>query len=167
MNKLLVATALTVTISAASSSPSIAQADDRFSPMGGACPNAMGESMPGPGTMGAGAMGTRTSHLASVVANRLAYLKDNLRITAAQNDAWNGYADALTGRIDAMQSARTAMMNAVKAGTAVDRMNARIAGMQAIVDAMKTSSPAISKLYAVLTIEQKKIADELMDCGAM
>jgi len=39
--------------------------------------------------------------------------------------------------------------------------------MQAIVDAMKTSSPAISKLYAVLTIEQKKIADELMDCGAM
>jgi hypothetical protein len=117
--------------------------------------------------MGAGAMGTRTSHLASVVANRLAYLKDNLRITAAQNDAWNGYADALTERIDAMQSARTAMMNAMKAGTAVDRMNARIAGMQAIVDAMKTSSPAISKLYAVLTIEQKKIADELMDCGAM
>lgn len=166
--KLLVATALAVTISAVSSSPSIAQADDNsISTMGGGCPGMMGESMSGPGMMGGGVMGPRTSHMASVIANRLTYLKDNLKINAAQNEAWNGYADALKGRIDAMQSARAAMMNSMKAGTAVDRMNARIAGMQAIVDAMKMSSPAINKLYAVLTIEQKKIADALMDCGAM
>src|SRR5579864_8946884 len=117
--KLLVATALAVTISAVSSSPSIAQADDNsISTMGGGCPGMMGESMSGPGMMGGGVMGPRTSHMASVIANRLTYLKDNLKINAAQNEAWNGYADALKGRLDAMQSARAAMMNSMKAGTA-------------------------------------------------
>jgi hypothetical protein len=41
--------------------------------------------------------------------------------------------------------------------------------MEAMVETMKAVKPATEKLYAVLSDEQKKIADELIgtDCGAM
>jgi hypothetical protein len=41
--------------------------------------------------------------------------------------------------------------------------------MEAMVESMKATNPAMEKLYAVLTDEQKKVADQLigMDCGAM
>jgi hypothetical protein len=68
-----------------------------------------------------------------------------------------------------MQSRRQSMMDAMQKGSAIERMNARIAGMEVMLDSMKAVNPAIEKLYAVLTDEQKKKADELigMDCGAM
>jgi LTXXQ motif family protein len=47
--------------------------------------------------------------------------------------------------------------------------DARTKSMEAMVEAMKAIKPATVKLYAALTAEQKKIADQLIgiDCGAM
>jgi hypothetical protein len=61
------------------------------------------------------------------------------------------------------------MMDAMQKGSATERMDARITGMEAMVDAMKAAKPATEQLYAVLNDEQKKTADQLigMDCGAM
>lgn len=60
-------------------------------------------------------------------------------------------------------------MEAMQKGGAIERTDARIKGMEAVVEAMKAVNPAMVKLYGVLNAEQKKTADELigMDCGAM
>jgi ASC-1-like (ASCH) protein len=60
-------------------------------------------------------------------------------------------------------------MEAMQKGSAIERIDARIKSMEAMVETMKAVKPATEKLYAVLSDEQKKIADELIgtDCGAM
>lgn len=133
----------------------------------------MGQGMMGPGMWGQGNGGpgmiARQPRMDAVVAGRLAYLKGELEITDAQTEAWNGYAEAIGARIDLMQGMRQGMFEAMQSGTAIERMTTRIAGMEAMLEAMKALKPATEKLYAVLTDEQKKVADQLIgvDCGAM
>lgn len=104
-----------------------------------------------------------------MVDGRLAYLKGELDITDAQNEAWEGYVDAVKGRVGVMQGMRQSMMDAMQKGSAIERMDVRIKSMEAMVEAMKAVKPATEKLYAVLNNEQKKVADQLIgiDCGAM
>jgi hypothetical protein len=139
--------------------------------MGGGCAmiGMMGQGMTGPGMMGQGMMTGRQARMGAMVDGRLAYLKGELNITDAQSEAWNGYANAVKGRVDVMQGMRQAMMDAMEKGNATGRMDARIKSMEAMVESMKATKPATETLYAVLTDEQKKVADQLigMDCGAM
>jgi hypothetical protein len=124
----------------------------------------MGQSMMGPGMMAG-----RQARMAALVDGRLAYLKGELNVTDAQSEPWNGYANAVKGRVDVMQGMRQAMTDAMQKGNATARMDARIKSLEAMVESMKATKPATEKLYAVLTDEQKKVADQLigMDCGAM
>ena len=138
--------------------------------MGGECPTI---GMMGHGPMGQGMAGERTmggpARMGAMIDGRLAYLKANLNITDAQTEAWNGYADVVRGRVGTMQGMGRSMVTAMQQGSAIERMEARITGMEAMVDAMKAVKPATETLYAVLTAEQKKIADALIgrDCGAL
>lgn len=151
-------------------SPALAQMNNQTGPgmgmMGGECPT-MG--MMRRGSMGGGMMMGNHSRMGAMVAGRLAYLKSELKITDTQTDAWKGYADAANSRVEMMKGMRQTMMSAMQNGNAVDRMEARIAGMQAMLEAMKAIAPATEALYAVLTDDQKKTADQLIgaDCGAM
>ncbi len=128
--------------------------------MGGGCPMM--------GMMGRGMRG-RHGHMGAMAEGRLAYLKAQLKITDVQNSAWGDYADAVKARVAVMQGMRESMMEAMQKGDATARMDARIKGMEAMLDAMKAVKPATEKLYAALDNDQKKIADELigMHCGAM
>ena len=132
--------------------------------MGGGC-SMMGMM----GMMGQGMMGGRQARMSAMVDGRLAYLKGELKITDAQIEAWNGYAEAVKARVNIMQGMRQSMMNAMQSGSAIERMDARTKSMEAMVETMKAVSPATVKLYAVLTAEQKKTADQLIgsECGAM
>lgn len=181
MNKLFVTAALALMLSASALSPSVAQTRPMMSMMGGGCPTMsmmamMGQGMMrGPGMTGSqatpdsGAMMGGPARMGAIVDGRLAYLKGELNISDAQMDAWNGYAEAVKSRVDVMQRMRQGMMEAMQKGRATERMDARIKGMEAMIDALKAAKPATEKLYAVLNDEQKKIADQLigMDCGAM
>lgn len=177
MNKLFVTATLAIAMCAVAPTVVIAQANvSGMSMMGGSCPmmGMMGQGRSGPGMMsgsmmGRNMMGTQQSNMSAMADRRLADLKDKLKITSPEVEAWNGYADAVKSRVELMQGVHASMMTAMKAGSAIDRMNARVSSMQAMVDAMKAASPAIAKLYAVLTVEQRAIADQLigMDCGAM
>lgn len=179
MIRLLTATTLALALSASVLSPSIAQSIERsesiIGMMGGGCPmiGMMGQGRMGPslwdqGKWGQGMMG-RQPKMDAVVDGRLAYLKGELSITEGQTPAWNGYAEAVGARVDLMQSIRQSMFETMQTGTATERMDARIAGMEAMIVSMKAMKPTTEKLYAVLTDEQKKVADQLigMDCGAM
>jgi hypothetical protein len=146
--------------------------------MGGGCPmigmmGMMGPGMAGPGMWGQGEWGPGMmgpgSRMGTVVDARLAYLKGELAITEAQTEAWNAYAEAATTRVDVMQGMRESMFSVMQEGSATERMDARIGGMEAMLEAMKALKPATENLYAALTDEQKKVADQLIgaDCGAM
>lgn len=129
----------------------------------------MGPGMMGPGMTNRDAMSGYNARMASMVEGRLAYLKSALGITEAQSEPWSGYAAAVTGQAQAMQSMHQGMMDNMLKGGAIERMDARITGMAAMVEAMRSVKPPMETLYGVLNEEQKKIADQLigMDCGAM
>jgi uncharacterized small protein (DUF1192 family) len=134
--------------------------------MGGGC-SMMG--MMGQNKMGHGMMQGHHAGMSSVVEGRLAYLKSELGITEAQAAAWSAYADAARARVGGMQSMHTDMMASMEKGGAIERMDTRIKGMEAMLEAMRAIKPATEALYATLTPEQKAIADDLIgnDCGAM
>lgn len=139
--------------------------------MGGSCSmmNMMHRGTGGPSAMDRGMMANHDDEIGAIMDDRLAYLKSELKIADGQLSAWNGYADALRSRVSVMQDMRQSMMGAMRQGGAIERMDARIHGMEAMLDVMKGVKPATVQLYAVLTAEQKTIADQLIgnDCGAM
>lgn len=134
--------------------------------MGGDCP--MMQMMSG-GMMSQGMPMGRHAHMSAMAEGRLAYLKGELAITERQGETWNGYVKAVNTQVAAMQKLQAEMTNLAEKGTAVERMDARIKGMQTMVEAMSALKPATMKLYDVLTVEQKKIADDLIGvgCGGM
>jgi uncharacterized small protein (DUF1192 family) len=96
------------------------------------------------------------------VEGRIAFYKAELAITDAQLPQWNAFADALRGSTKGMRSAMTSMMQAGMPATAPARMDAMVQMMSARLDAMKATLAAAKPLYAVLSDDQKKAADELM-----
>jgi hypothetical protein len=130
---------------------------------GGRCPM-MGQR-PGGMMMGRGMMFSSVP----MMEGRLAYLKADLQITSAQEQAWNAYADAVRARHTTMQNVRSDMMKAMASGSALDRMDARAKALQSMADSLKTLKPAVQGLYAVLTDAQKQKADQLLGgrCGMM
>jgi hypothetical protein len=99
----------------------------------------------------------------------LAYQKAELGITEDQTAAWNNYVAAIKARGTAMQGMHADMMQAMQTGSAMARMDAHIKSMEAMVGSLKALKPATEALYAVLTDEQKKKADQLLGggCGMM
>ena len=93
---------------------------------------------------------------------RLAYVKADLEITDAQTPAWNAYADAVRSRRTKMLDVHADMMKAKESGNAVERMDARIKGLEARLDGLKALKPATEALYAALSDEQKEKADHLL-----
>jgi Spy/CpxP family protein refolding chaperone len=94
----------------------------------------------------------------AVVESRLADLKAQLKITAAQESAWQAYTAEARKRATEMQAMRAQMQQ--DAGTAPERMAHRAAAMQQRGTSMTAMSNAFAALYAVLTPEQKAIADQ-------
>ncbi len=134
--------------------------------MMGGCPmmgGMMGSGMHG--MMGHGMM----MDSGPMMEGRLAYLKAELAITDAQTAAWESYAAAVRARGTVMQGMHTDMMQAMQTGSAMDRLDAHIKAMESMVESLKALKPTTEALYAVLTDEQKKKADQLLGggCGMM
>jgi LTXXQ motif family protein len=150
--------------------------------MGPGGPGMMNQGMMGPGTcsmmggmgpgmmMGWGMMNPAVMGMmmgAPAVQGRLAYVKAELGITDAQASAWDGYASAVNAQVTSMQGMHAGMMQAIQSGSAMDRIDAHIKAMGAMVESLKALKPATEALYAVLTDEQKQKADLLLVTGCM
>lgn len=98
------------------------------------------------------------------VEGRLAYLKNELKIAADQSAAWERYAEAYRSTAKSLSSMRGPMMGRMR-GDLPSRIAAQQTMMAAQLDAMKTVSGPLTELYAVLTTDQKRTADELMGPG--
>jgi Spy/CpxP family protein refolding chaperone len=89
---------------------------------------------------------------------RLADFKARLKITSDQDAAWQAFADAARQQAAGMLAMRAQMLAA--GGTASERIAQRASAMQQRAEGMTAMSKAFSALYAVLTPEQKTIADQ-------
>lgn len=100
----------------------------------------------------------------------LAFLKAELQITEAQSAPWASYADAVRSVTKKAHDDRSAMpgrgpsaMHAMAATPAPwpDKLAANVKALTGQLDALKSMQPSVTALYAVLTPDQKKKADEL------
>ena len=99
-----------------------------------------------------GLMSGRAKH----VEGRIAFLKTELTITDAQLPLWNAVAGAMRDQARSM-----ATMSGERTGTLPERVAALDKVMAARLDAVHKLKAAVDPLYAALTDEQKKVADEL------
>ena len=118
----------------------------------------------GPGMMGGcPMMGSNTDGQVSTFAEgRVAFLKAELAITDAQKSVWGAYAEAIKGNLKNMQGMWQTMKTIFEAKTPADRLDAQIAAMDSRLAALKEIKPALANLYAALSAEQRKKADEVL-----
>jgi LTXXQ motif family protein len=125
----------------------------------------------GPGMMGGAGMGWGMGRwgMADHVEGWLAFLKTELKITPSQEKQWDAVAGAMKANVASMQTAWRGM-SANEARSLPERLAAREQLMTARLEALRQLKAAIDPLYAALSDEQKKSADELMPgmgAGAM
>jgi hypothetical protein len=104
-------------------------------------------------------MGADTSTFAE---GRIAFLKAEFAISDAQKAVWDAYAAALKKNLQAMQAMRQTMMKVMEAKTPTERLDAHIAAMDGRLASLKEVKPALAALYAALSDEQKKKADQIL-----
>ena len=95
---------------------------------------------------------------AAMADSHLSDLKAQLKITAAQEAAWQTFATQAKQQAASMQAMRGQMQAGT--GTAPEQMGQRAAAMQQRAAGMATMTNAFGTLYAALTPEQKAIADQ-------
>ena len=101
------------------------------------------------------------------VEGRIAFLRTELKITDAQQTAWNAFAAALRTNAQSLGTARRAMMGQMGRGqqqaqTLVQRLDAQERWLAARLEGTRSLKTAFTGLYAALSEDQKKTADELL-----
>jgi hypothetical protein len=127
------------------------------------------------GNYGLGLMGgcqmmgaTIDGKIVTFAEGRIAFLRAELGITDAQKSVWEAYAATIKGNLQSMQGMWQITKTVFEAKTPADRLDVQIAAMESRLATLKEVKPALEKLYAALSDEQKKKADEvLMGMGCM
>ena len=96
------------------------------------------------------------------IEGQIAFFKTELKITDAQEPQWNAFADALRANAAHLQQAVAKATEAKGVVAVPEQMERRIALLTALLDTMQSMQSAAKPLYAALTDEQRKVADELM-----
>lgn len=97
------------------------------------------------------------------IEGQLAYFRAELRITDAQAPQWNAFADAVRAQSERLRAAtQSAMSGGPGPLPAPQQMERRMALLTAHLEAMRAVSAAAGPLYAALSEEQRRAADELM-----
>ena len=144
-----------------------------------ATPGAMG--MNGSGMNGSGMMGADMSSMMAMmhggmmhggltgdmplkhVEGRLAFLKTELKITAAQEPQWTTFADFVRSAAKRAEATKPATMpGGMKMSTAPERLAHYEKTLAARLETVRALKAAVDPLYASLGDEQKKLADELL-----
>ncbi|MBA4174716.1 MAG: hypothetical protein C0511_19200 [Hyphomicrobium sp.] len=103
-------------------------------------------------------MGGSASH----AEGRIAFLKAELAITDAQNAASEAYAAQIRKNLTSMQDMQKTMMSMMEAKSPVERIDARITMMEKRTQTLKEIKPTLAALYAGLSADQQKKADQLL-----
>lgn len=113
-----------------------------------------------------GMMGPGMGGMATIdrVEGRIAFLRTELRITDAQADAWNGFADALRANAKQLSEVRASMAKPGDAQnpTIADRLDRQEQWLRARLDGTRTMKAAFTRLNETLSDDQKKAAGDLL-----
>jgi hypothetical protein len=90
----------------------------------------------------------------------MAFYRAELAITPAQEPQWTAFAAVLGDAIVARHAAATKKEAMPDAATAPERMDAEVAALTAALDTAKALAGTGKALYAVLTPEQRLLADK-------
>lgn len=131
-------------------------------PMMQMMPGGPGMAMGGPGATRGAAGSAGEPMMFKHVDGILAFYKAELRITEAQTPQWNTFADAARAGAKAMRETLQRVSTQQAAQTMPEQIDRRLALLTMQIEPAKTMSSAAKALYAVLTPEQRKLADEFM-----
>ena len=112
-----------------------------------------------------GMMGRGTDGMATIdrVEGRIAFLRAELKITDAQADAWNGFADALRTNARKLAEVRaTKPGDGQPASTLTARLDQQEQWLSARLDGTRAMKSAFAKLNETLSDDQKKTANDLL-----
>ena len=179
MRALLIATTI-----AALLTTTAAIAQQSTQPMMGQQVPMMNQGMMNYGVMGHGMMPMMDP--SQHIEGRLAFLKTELKITEAQSPQWTAYADALRANAKRMGQLMTDMMSSGMMSQGMmnygmmmgnqgmmqgqprplmslpDRLNWAEQHMAAHMEMLQAIKGPTEQLYAVLSAEQKRVADQIM-----
>ncbi len=99
------------------------------------------------------------------LAGMLAFAEKRLNITDAQKAAWNKFADQARASGKPVEDACATLKDKPKPANAIERLERMDTMMTARQAQMHQMVPAIKDMYAQLTPEQQKVADELLTRG--
>ena len=128
----------------------------------GSMPGASG-SMPMTGMM---QMMMGQHGMAGHIEGRIAFLKTELKITDAQQPLWNTVADAMRAtakEMAGMPNCMSMMQSMMRSsGTLPEKLAVHEKAMAAHLEVMRKLDAAVEPLYAALSDDQKKTADQVM-----
>ena len=96
------------------------------------------------------------------IEGRIAFLKAEIGITDAQQPQWNAFADVLRAQAGKMRAIHAQMMQGGMPDAFPDRLVMMERGLSAHLEALKAMEEPARALYAVLSPEQQKKANELL-----
>lgn len=136
------------------------QAKPDANAMGGECPMMKG----GMGRSGMGGNMRGMMTLMQHPEGQIAFLKTELKITAAQETAWSTFAEALRAYATQMNGNRDTMTQQRGDGDKPlpESLSFRVQMMEMHLASLKAYQDAVTKIYGALTDEQKKTADDLL-----
>lgn len=96
------------------------------------------------------------------VEGRIAFLRAELKISDAQAEAWNGFADALRANAKKLAEVRASMTPKQPPTSMTARLDLQEQWLTARLDGVRAIKSAFAKLNEVLSDDQKKTAGELL-----
>jgi len=120
------------------------------------------------GGSGAGFGGRHSGDPVAAADQRLARLKADLKITAAQEPAWNAYAEQIKQHAGEMQAQHGTMHDSNSGNTrpsAPERVERQAQAAKKQQEHLERLAVLTRDLYAVLTPEQKTLADQRLGGG--
>ena len=115
-----------------------------------------------------GMMGRGMDGMATIdrIEGRIAFLRAELKITDAQADAWNGFADALRTNARKLTEVRATAMPKPGDGQPASALSARLDQQEqwlaARLDGTRAMKSSFAKLNEALSDDQKKTANDLL-----
>jgi hypothetical protein len=112
-------------------------------------------------------MPAMSGSFADHIDGRIAYLKAELKITEAQAPLWTAYADALrkSAQVGGPRVAATGRM--MLSGDLPTGLASQEQWLRDRLDRLHREGPPLQALYAALSDEQKRTADQLLASGGM
>lgn len=101
------------------------------------------------------------------ISERITYLHDRLRITAAQEPLWGNLAQVMRENADAVAPLIKERVQIAQRGNAIDILNSYNNLGQAQLEGLDRFIEAFRALYEQLSDQQKKIADSVFRLGPM